>query len=81
MLQHEWTNFDAWKYKKDNGKNGSAKELFIDYISSHFDLLMAPIKEAECNVSLQTKAKPKVALQTEAKPKVCIIYVYYEAKE
>jgi hypothetical protein len=70
MLQYEWTNFDAWKYKKDNGKNGSAKELFIDYISSHFESLMAPIKEAE----------RKLALQTEAKPKVCIIYVYYERK-
>ena len=70
MLQHEWTKFDAWKYKKDHGKNGSAKELFIDYVSSNFDSLIAPMKEAE----------RKVALQTEAKPKVCIIYVYYERK-
>lgn len=70
MLKQEWANFHTWKYKKDHGKNGSAKILFIDYISSHFEPLMAPIKEAE----------RKLALQKEAERKVCIIYVYYERK-
>jgi len=50
MLQRGWANFDAWKYKKAHGKNGSAKELFIDYVSSNFESLMAPIKEAERNI-------------------------------
>lgn len=80
MLQHEWTNFDAWKYKKAHGKNGSAKELFIDYVSSNFESLMAPIKEAERKLALQKEAERKVALQKEAERKVCIIYVYYERK-
>jgi glycosyltransferase involved in cell wall biosynthesis len=57
MLQRELTNFDAWKYKKAHGKNGSAKELFIDYVSSNFDSLMAPMKEAERKVALQTELK------------------------
>ena len=35
MLKQEWANFHTWKYKKAHGKNGSAKELFIDYISSN----------------------------------------------
>jgi hypothetical protein len=52
MLQREWTKFDAWKYKKAYGKNGSAKELFIDYVSSNFDSLMAPIKEAKPKVCI-----------------------------
>lgn len=50
MLKREWANFDTWKYKKVHGKNGSAKELFIDYISNHFEPLMEPI------------AKPKVCI-------------------
>ena len=71
MLKREWANFDAWKYKKAHGKNGSAKELFIDYISNHFEPLMAPIKEAERKLALQKEAERKeaerkLALQKEA---------------
>lgn len=37
-LQHEWNEFNAWDYKKTNGKRGGAKELFIDYITEIFTL-------------------------------------------
>ena len=80
MLKREWQKFDTWKYKKAHGKNGSAKELFIDYISNHFEPLMAPIKEAERKEAERKEAERKLALQKEAERKVCIIYVYYEHK-
>ena len=33
-LKQEWIKFNAWNYKAKHGKTGSAKELFVDYLSS-----------------------------------------------
>lgn len=33
-LKQEWIKFNAWNYKRNHGKTGSAKELFVDYLSS-----------------------------------------------